>query len=252
MTERDISSVGAPCWVDIFQPDAAAARGFYGELFGWGFDDPVPLPTGAGDAYSAARLEGRLVAGIGQARLDGPGGWRTYVRVAGLEDTLARVESAGGVRQSGPFALAHHGRMAGVTDATGVALWLWEAGSRSHVELADEPGSWAMSALHTTDLTKAEEFYGAVFGWVLDESTDDPFAYWRLDEQVVAVAAATDGAAVPPHWSVNFAVQDADALAEQAERLGGRVLLEPFDTPGFRNTLLGDPQGGVIAASGKE
>jgi predicted enzyme related to lactoylglutathione lyase len=55
--------------------------------------------------------------------------------------------------------------------------------------------------------------------------------------------------AVPPHWSVNFAVRDADALAEHAAALGGTILLPPMTTPGFRNAVIGDPQGAFIAVS---
>jgi predicted enzyme related to lactoylglutathione lyase len=35
----------------------------------------------------------------------------------------------------------------------------------------------------------------------------------------------------------------------QADQLGGRVLVEPHDVPGFRSTALADPQGAVFSAS---
>jgi predicted enzyme related to lactoylglutathione lyase len=65
----------------------------------------------------------------------------------------------------------------------------------------------------------------------------------------VAVVTTTDGVAVPPHWSVNFAVHDADSIARHAVALGGTVLMAPMDTPGFRSAVIGDPQGGFIAVS---
>ena len=33
---------GVPSWVDTEQPDTDAARAFYGELFGWSFEDAMP------------------------------------------------------------------------------------------------------------------------------------------------------------------------------------------------------------------
>jgi predicted enzyme related to lactoylglutathione lyase len=57
------------------------------------------------------------------------------------------------------------------------------------------------------------------------------------------------GVAVPPHWSVNFAVRDADAMVEHAADLGGTIVMAPMDTPGFRSAVIADPQGGVIAIS---
>ena len=52
---------------------------------------------------------------------------------------------------------------------------------------------------------------------------------------------ATDGVAVPPHWSINFLVRDADTVAQHAAELGGRILMEPMDTPGFRSAVIADP-----------
>jgi predicted enzyme related to lactoylglutathione lyase len=48
--------------------------------------------------------------------------------------------------------------------------------------------------------------------------------------------------------SINIAVDNADA-AERATSLGGHTLLPPFDAPGSRNTVIADPQGGVLACS---
>jgi hypothetical protein len=52
-----------------------------------------------------------------------------------------------------------------------------------------------------------------------------------------------------PHWSVDFWVADADATVEHAARLGGTVVLGPFDSPGFRSAVLSDPQGAAFSVS---
>jgi predicted enzyme related to lactoylglutathione lyase len=249
MTQRETSSVGAPCWVDTFQPDPRAATDFYGPLFGWSFDDPTPMPSGLEGDYFAARLRGRLVAGIGQAPPQSPPAWLTHVRVDNVVQSLARAEQEGGKRLAGPFGDGAEGSLAVVTDATGVAFCLRQAGGSDGVEVANEPNSWAMSSLHTTDVERTQAFYGAMFGWELESVPDAPFSMWRRSGRVVAVVTATDGVAVPPHWSVNFAVRDADSIAEHAVALGGSVLMAPMNTPGFRNAVIGDPQGGVIAVS---
>src|SRR5947209_4942580 len=53
----------------------------------------------------------------------------------------------------------------------------------------------------------------------------------------------------PPHWSVTFGVDDADAIAARATELGGRVLVPPVDGPWVRMTVISDPQGATFIAN---
>jgi hypothetical protein len=70
-------------------------------------------------------------------------------------------------------------------------------------------------------------------------------------EDVVAslVPIADDQPDVPPHWNVTFAVDDADAIADKATELGGKVVVPPFDAPWVRMTVIADPQGATFTAS---
>jgi uncharacterized protein len=60
---------------------------------------------------------------------------------------------------------------------------------------------------------------------------------------------ADDQPDTPAHWSVTFAVADADATAARATEVGGRVIVAPFDAPWVRMTVLADPQGATFIAS---
>jgi uncharacterized protein len=46
----------------------------------------------------------------------------------------------------------------------------------------------------------------------------------------------------PPHWSVCFAVADADATVAKARERGGTVVAEPVDMPIGRFAAIIDPQ----------
>ena len=93
---------GAPCRVDTFQPDPAAAARFYGDLLGWSFDEPEDLPSGP---YRRARRQSRVVAGIAKA----PPGltaavWTAYIAAHDLDAGcrrrgLGRIRSRRGVRR---------------------------------------------------------------------------------------------------------------------------------------------------------
>jgi uncharacterized protein len=48
---------------------------------------------------------------------------------------------------------------------------------------------------------------------------------------------------------VTFAVADADAIAAAARERGGTVLVEPFDVPPVRGTVIADPAGARFTAN---
>src|SRR3954462_12334875 len=72
MTEQDRYIPGVPCWIDTTQPDPEAAVAFYGELFGWEFEDV--MPPGSPGKYFIARLRGGDVAAVGSQWGGGPAG----------------------------------------------------------------------------------------------------------------------------------------------------------------------------------
>lgn len=275
MRERDGYIPGVPCWADTSQPDPEAAVAFYGALFGWELVDAMP-PEAPG-SYFIATLGGGDVAAVAPQPQDAPPGarWNTYIWVQSADETAAKVVEAGGRVVTAPFDVAEAGRMAVCTDPEGAAFCLWQAGQHRGSQIVNEPGSVNFNSLNTRDVARAKSFYGSVFGW---ETLDLGGAgMWRLPgygdflersepglrermaqtgapegfEDVVAAfnPIAEDQPDVPAHWSVTFAVEDADAIAEKAAELGGTVVLAPVDAPWVRTTVIADPQGATFIAS---
>jgi predicted enzyme related to lactoylglutathione lyase len=276
MRERDGYPAGVPCWVDTSQPDPEAAVAFYRGLFGWDFEDI--MPPGSAGSYFVARLRGGDVAAVAQPPEGAPARavWNTYVWVESADETAVRVSDAGGRVVAEPFDVPQAGRMAVVADPEGAILRLWQAGGHRGAQIVNEPGSLNFNGLNTRDVERATRFYGSVFGW---ETLDlgPGAAMWRLPgygdflelgdpelrqrqsgtgapagfEDVVATInpISDQQPDVPAHWSVTFAVDDADAIATRAAELGGQVLVAPFDAPWVRMTVIADPQGATFTAS---
>jgi uncharacterized protein len=270
MLERDGYIPGVPCWIDTSQPDPEAAVAFYGGLFGWEFEDM--MPPGAPGKYFIARLRGGDVAAVGSQPEGAPptAAWNTYVWVESADDAAAKVRAAGGRVVTAPFDVMDAGRMAVFTDPEGAAFCVWQAKAHKGARIVNEPGSLNFNVLNTRDAEAAKSFYGSVFGW----ETLGGAGMWRLPgygdflersdpglRERMAQAAAPEGfedvvAALnpiaddqPPHWSVTFAVDDADAIASRAAALGGQVVVAPFDAPWVRMTVITDPQGATFTAS---
>jgi predicted enzyme related to lactoylglutathione lyase len=251
--ERDGYIPGVPCAVDTSQPDPEAAVDFYGALFGWEFEDVMPPESEA--KYFVARLRGRDVAAVGSIPEGAPqiAMWRTYIWVDSADETASKVRDAGGGVVMEPFDVEPEaGRMAVFTDPEGAEFRAWQAKENRGAQLVNEPGSLNLNGLNTRDVGGAKSFYGSVFGWRTLALEGGP-EMWTVPgfEDVVASInpIAADQPDTPAHWSVTFAVDDADATAAQAAERGGKVIVPPFDAPWVRMTVIGDPQGATFIAS---
>jgi len=271
MTDLDRYIAGVPCWTDHSSADPEGAAEFYGGLFGWELEET--MPEGAPGKYLQARLGGGLVAAVGSQMDDAaPATWNTYIWVESADDTAAKVREAGGSVLSDPMDIFDSGRMAFFADPEGAAFGVWQANQHRGAAVVNEPGSVNFNGLNTRDPEGAKAFYGAVFGW---EAL--PMGMWalrpygdhlealnpgtrartkevggpeRFEEVVAALNVIPDDQPdTPAYWDVTFGVADADATAAKAKELGGTVLVEPFDAPWIRGTVIRDPQGATFKAN---
>jgi predicted enzyme related to lactoylglutathione lyase len=258
MSERTEYPPGVPCWVDTLQPDPKAALDFYTAVFGWEIAGPGPMP---GDGrYGVARIRQRDVAGIGSSPApDVPTVWNTYIRVADADAAVTRAQQAGASVIAGACDVLPAGRVAVLVDPTGAPFCLWEARAREGAQIVNESGAWSMSVLNTRDPERAAAFYGTVFGWQTQPFDGTPVTLFRLPgyvggepqqpvpRDVVAVMLPLGTGPVPPHWSVDFWIADADAAAARAAERGATIVVPAQDTPMFRTAVIKDPQGAAFS-----
>jgi predicted enzyme related to lactoylglutathione lyase len=240
---------GTPLWVDLGTPDVDASLSFYGGLFGWSASDPGPPEAGG---YRFFLQDGKMVAGIGPLMQEGqPPAWSSYVAVADADASVAAARDAGGTVLVEPTDVMDVGRFAFVGDPTGAAIGLWQPRSHTGAEIVNEPVSLTWNELETRDPEAAKPFYKAIFDWDADTAAmgDMEYTTWQLSGKPVGGMADITGRvpdAVPAHWLAYFAVEDADATAEQAKAQGGEINVPPMDIPAGRFAVLGDPQGAVF------
>jgi hypothetical protein len=249
---------------------------FYRGLFGWEFEDV--MPPDADGRYFIGRIRGGDVAAVGSTPDGAPpiAVWNSYIWVDSADETAAKVRDVGGSVVMEPFDIFDSGRMAAFTDPEGAMFCVWQANQHQGARIVNEHGSLNFNGLNTRDPEGAKVFYGAVFGW-RTLGLPGGFQMWTLPgygddletihpgirkqvadvggpegfEDVVAsiVPIGDDQPDVRPHWGVTFAVDDADAIAEKAAELGGKVIVSPMDAPWQRMTVIADPQGATFTAS---
>ncbi|MDN0194049.1 VOC family protein [Streptomyces sp. S.PNR 29] len=225
---------GVPCWMDAQLPDVEAGKRFYGDLFGWTFEEAPggsvwALHQGAPVAALARKLDGRL-----------PTVWTVYFATPDAEALAERIRRAGGQVVIPPTPVGELGTAALVTDPEGAVFALWQPGSHPGFGRRHEPGTFAWAELYTRDTEAANAFYGELFHEALFGPDAEP-DFGRAPVSDVFPAE------MPPHFLVHFGVEDCDTALAEVNRLGGRVQAPPFDTSYGTVAVVTDDQGASFA-----
>jgi uncharacterized protein len=243
---------GAPCWVELATGDDEGAAAFYAALFGWQYRASADNTVMTG-RYVIATRDGYAVAGIYQT--DRAAGWMPHVAVSDTAAAAARVGVCGGAVTLGPIDLPRYDSIAYAQDPTGAPVvlrcppsgWSFTTGA---------VGSFASADLNTHSGPAADDFFCRMFGYTsvqLGDGIDIDYAEWLLGGQPVLyryVMGPEYSRTTPPHWMIYFVADPAegvDVLAVNAVRLGGRIVIAPYDTRLGRVAVLADRGGATFA-----
>ncbi|WP_066289395.1 VOC family protein [Arthrobacter sp. B6] len=243
---------GEPCWADVQTCDVAAAKDFYGAVFGWRFED---LPTPDGRSYAKAFLGQDLVATIApqnphQESLGTEAQWNIYLAADDAKAIAEEATHLGGAVQFGPEQVADTGVMVFIGPPGGGTTGVWQPGTHIGAGRYNEPGALSWAELLTPEPQSAVGFFQQLFGHEVTEyPQDDGGTYTTLmvsGAEVAGIAAAEEEAG----WQIYFGATDVAETVRRAVAAGAEVLIEPDvsdpDAPGATATLR-DPQGGVFS-----
>ena len=129
------------------------------------------------------RRDGRDVAGMYELSPETlergvPPHWLSYVTVADIVTTAARVRELGGTVVSGPFEVMDGGGMAVILDPQGAMLALWEPRRHAGARVVNEPGALCWNDLIAADAEAAARFYVDLFGWSFEPIAGG--VYWTI------------------------------------------------------------------------
>ena len=241
------------CWYELATSDHAAAKQFYGSLFGWTATDS---PMGPDGCYTMFLLHGKYVGAAytlmpDQAKQGVPPHWGTYVAVANVDDATGKARSLGATILAGPMDVSEHGRMTVLKDPTGAVISLWQAKNNQGVQLAGENGTFCWSELATRDTAAAASFYTSLFGWKtkVSDGVGFPYTHWQNDGADIGgmMAIMKEWGPMPPHWVNYVQVNNCDDTVAKATSLGAKVCMPPTDIANTgRFATLQDPQGAMF------
>ena len=228
-------------WFGLLTEDAAAARAFYTDLFGWQMER-----TSSG-GYVAVH-DGQPFAGITQIGRTTPevneSTWLVGVVVADLRESVVMA------RRLGARVLRE------VSRAEGFAQWaVIEDPQGAQVLLmvperplggVQAPGNWVWAELWTTDPEASSRFYSQVIGWKYVEldRPDGAYPAFQSAGEARAGLVPIEKGAMENGWAPYIGVADLEATLARARELGAQVLLEPNqEIYDGRVAALADPTG---------
>ena len=231
---------GKIVWHDLLTPDPAAARGFYGKLFGWSFEQKDPRYTEI--LLGGKKIGGILRIGSGTDR-QAAAQWLACMSVPNVAEAARQAESAGGTLINGPKGLGERGRGVLVADAQNAQFLLLEASGGDPADGEPRIGAWLWNEVWTLDLERELAFYKPLGSYGGAESNGEYAILlnegrWRMGIRKIKQKEFAG------RWMPVVRVEDPAALLGKVEALGGRVWTHP--EPGQNTALVSDSAGAFL------
>jgi len=236
-------------WYDLVTEDVAAAKRFYGELFGWEFrSDPDNR------LFTVITLNDVPIGGIVFEDETGwdltAARWFSSVSVDDVDEAVDAARDRAATIDVPPSDLPDRGRYSVLHDPQGAALVLLRAtGGDPATSPEFGAGEFLWTELWTRDATAAVSFYEAVLGYEAEFTGDETRKYFVMSREGRPRAGIGQLPPVEadPAWLPYVAVRSVREIVRRVPELGGKVILAPEAIRLGSAALIADPMGGVIA-----
>ena len=236
-------------WFDLATPAIVSQQYFYGNVFGWTFEAPLPTQ----DEYLLIKNRGRAIAGM--FTHEPPGGeqdgaaWIALMSDTDPDSTSATVKANGGSVEVEPTNVAGRGRHAVFRDPGGAVFGVLRSASGDPKDEPVELGDIIWVDLFARDIEAMATFYGALAPFEIEDRniTDD------VDRKVLSAHGMPRAGIVPvteeanrSSWVPYIRVSDIEATIEKVVAGGGFMIVSPEEGIHDGNVaIFVDPNGGV-------
>jgi hypothetical protein len=237
-------------WFDLVTTDLAAARRFYGAVFGWQFRTAGEAPA----SYTLVQDAGQNIAGM-FLHTPPPGAtrgarWLSLISVDDPAKVVGYVEQHGGTVLVPPATIAGRGTHVLFRDPQGAVFGVLKSASGDPADTPVADGDFFWVDLLTPDPARAAEFYRGFAAYDVSERELGPGvtrAVLASGGYARAGIASLPAAVRQPGWLPYILVEDVAGTLDKARAAGGRVLVEPrADLLDGSLAVIADPSGGVL------
>ncbi len=244
LVRRELAAApGSFVWHDLHSSDASESGAFLRNMFGW-----CSKTLGRRTLFTQGALH---VAGIVAVSSDPnvhPGTWRPHLRVANVDDCVARARVLGGTVIKAAEGIPGLDRHAEICDPTGASLVVAD-GTLDRRTVGDSTIAW--DELHTRDTRISASFWTALFGWTTDwvvAGAEPIGVFLNGGERVASFRHTTDSVFDrASRWVPFIQVGGAASACAIATGLGAVVTARLTDDPLLGGAaVLRDPGGAEV------
>ena len=238
----DIYHPGKIVWHDLVTPDPAAARKFYGELFGWTFRDNGNYT----EIFNGKKKIGGIVQlkpKKGQKTL---AAWLESMSVPDVDEAVSYIKSKGGKVVNGPVDMPKRGRGALVQDPSGAYLVVLHAYGGDPPDEKAQIGEWLWNEMWTMYLETTSWFYKGLGQYESAMKGPDYVVFisegkWRVGIRQIKQRDYSG------RWVPVVRVKNPGAMLGRVKELGGIVLLKPGEGSASKDgALITDNTGALL------
>jgi hypothetical protein len=241
---------GRVVWRELMTKDAAKARPFYAELFGWTYED---VELGQGGPYTLIHLGGKQIGGLWQLQpgQEAPSLWMSYVSVPNVDEVARLAAVLGGKVVRGPADIPGIGRFAVLQDFSGALIVAFHDFKGDPTPEPAKPGEFCWESLGTPDIPRAKEFYEKLFGWKAIKGWSEDGGFFTTDGTEAGRAANfQENKEYTPIWVPHVRVEKLGPVCDRVTELGGEVTVVISSPSLGRFAGIIDPAGGRLSLFG--
>ena len=243
--------VGKFVWHDLLTNDLKSTSLFYEGLFGWSFSDTASKEKQVKTISRNGVPIANAIYLDPQNRKVSESQWLSYISVEDVDSALMVSKKNNGTIYKQPKNLPNRGRVAIVKDPEGALFAILTTSGGDPPDQGFIQNHWMGSELWSTNPDASLTFYRLLVGYeqrLVDVGVGPKYRFLIKNGKTRGGIVKIPWDDIKPNWLPYIAVEDVMAIVAKAEKLGGKVLVEPDKK--VREGLLAiiaDPSGAVFA-----
>ena len=208
-------------WHDLVTSDTQKAKAFYGELFGWKFQDK--------EGYTMVYNHQKPIAGIievSQKNREKGSVWLPWISVKSVDKAVASVMKHNAKIIKGPLVMEQRGKGVLLEDPYGAQFVLVRTVSGDPLDNRPEVGDWLWNELWTNEAQKSETFYQGIGGYRVS-SNKNGYRIFMVQDKWRAGIREIKKQEITQHWVPVVRVESLTKTLSSVDKAGGKVLLSP-------------------------